>query len=545
MLLSLIVYANSLKNGFVWDDRAFIENSAFIKDWRNITKIFTPSYLSLSWKTLDVNRPFMVVSLMFDYRIWGLNPFGYHLTNILLHLANISLLYTLLKRLSINSVPARIGTLLFALHPIQSEVVNGINFREDLLIAFFLMLAAIFLIKFLTSHQSKHYIISLISFTMAALSKETAIAFLPLIFTYLYFFDKRISRRHCIGYIAVLLTYLIFLSVVYSHSDLPAKVKEINSCWSILLSTIRAISYYICMALFPINLSVAHNFSISGHIASADYLAFGALLTFSMYTLKTLRNNKPATLFLAFCFLMTLLPSIAVVYSYRLLIERFIYVPMIGFCGIVGMLSERLIAKRYGAIIITLFVILTINTINRNRVWENNSTLWSDAVKKSPHSGLAHYNLGSAFLEKGVYEGALSEFLESIKTRPDGEAYYGIGSIYLYKKEYNSSIYYLTASVKAGGAVERPEIYNKLGYAYAITGMYKEAIQAWSDYITLGHGNAETYTNLGSAYAKLSMREKAIEAYLKALKIDPNYIDALKYLRVIQSSSNTIPKESE
>lgn len=528
-ILSLIVYANSLWNGFVWDDHLFIEQSDFIKDGVNIFKMFTPDYLYLSWKNLDVNRPLMVVSLVADYHIWGLNPFGYHLTNVVLHANNSVLLYTLLRLVSIDKTPAGLGTLLFVLHPIQTETVNGINFREDLLATFFFLLAIVYFIKTALNPHLKTYIISMVAFVMALLSKETAVAFLPIALVYLYSFKKRIDIRYNIGYLLILSVYLIFLMAVYYNSDIPSKV-DIKDGWPIFPITTWGIAYYIKMVLLPINLNIDHTPITVG---LNDIIALGFLISFLYLFLFALRYNK-ATIFLGSCFLITLLPSIPVIYSYNTIMERFLYLPMAGFCGIMGIIVGRFTAKKGRYILILLLIIFSSITIDRNMVWKNDYSLWTDATRKAPQSSIAHINLGSALLAKKDYKGAFSEFLESLKINPDKpEAYYKIGFIHSEEKRYDLAIQYLEAAANKDNSFALPDIYDRLGYAYAMKGKYKEAIKGWLIYIKLDKESAETFTNLGSAYAKLGLREKAIETYQKALKIDPNYSDAIKYLAKI------------
>lgn len=179
--VSLVVYANTLKNGFLLDDDNFIIRSDYIKDWKNSFTIFTPQYRNVPARHVDLNRPVMTWSLIWDYALWGLNPFGYHLTNLLLHSLNVILLYFLglliLQRQSI----ALLGAIIFAVHPIHTEAVNGINFREDLLVTVFYLLATITFIK---GDRSKEPLInkmlSLTFFAAGLLSKETAITLIPI-----------------------------------------------------------------------------------------------------------------------------------------------------------------------------------------------------------------------------------------------------------------------------------------------------------------------------------------------------------------------------
>jgi hypothetical protein len=142
----VLVYANTLVNQFVWDDNVTIVRNNFIKSWSNVPRIFSKSYLSPFVRTgssysPDIRvssgetsyRPIATLSYMLDYSIWKLNPFGYHLTNLALHLINAILIYLLINALTRNKNTALLASLLFALHPVNSEAINNISNRKDLL----------------------------------------------------------------------------------------------------------------------------------------------------------------------------------------------------------------------------------------------------------------------------------------------------------------------------------------------------------------------------------------------------------------------------
>lgn len=144
VILTSLVYANSLKNSFVRDDHIVIVNNDFVKSWKNFPLIFTGDYLTPISEikhlgTRDIGsgettyRPVVTISYFIDYSLWKLNPFGYHLTNLLLHIFNAILLYVFINLIAKNKKVALLTSLLFTLHPANSEAVNGIAFREDLL----------------------------------------------------------------------------------------------------------------------------------------------------------------------------------------------------------------------------------------------------------------------------------------------------------------------------------------------------------------------------------------------------------------------------
>ena len=154
LFVTIGIYSNALQNSFVYDDKATVVFNNFIRNWGNAPKILTQDYFSLSGEA--TYRPLVTLSYFFDYSIWHLNPFGYHLTNLLFHIANTILIYCLLclgvrpyqsSRLNVGSGPTFYRTiplftaLLFTAHPIQTEAVVAISFREDLMAMYFFLLS--------------------------------------------------------------------------------------------------------------------------------------------------------------------------------------------------------------------------------------------------------------------------------------------------------------------------------------------------------------------------------------------------------------------
>ena len=161
LVLGMAVYLNTFGNRFVYDDLVTVEENVFIRDPGNLQKLFSQDYYLLSEEYSF--RPLVTVTCFWDYSRWGINPWGYHLTNLLLHLASGLAVYFLASRL-LRTVPAAfLAGLIFLLHPVQTEAVAAISFREDLLCALFFCLALIFYLK----EKPLFYFLSLLGFILA------------------------------------------------------------------------------------------------------------------------------------------------------------------------------------------------------------------------------------------------------------------------------------------------------------------------------------------------------------------------------------------
>ncbi len=162
---TLISFLGSLDNEFVnWDDGIYVTDNRLIQhlSWDSLAKIF-------SYPRMKTYVPFSSVSLAIDYKIWGLDPFGYHLTNLLLHLINTLLVFCLVRRLAHQLMPALIAALLFGVHPIHVESVAWISERKDVLSTLFFLSALLFYLRYRAGQRSLFYILSLASFVVALL----------------------------------------------------------------------------------------------------------------------------------------------------------------------------------------------------------------------------------------------------------------------------------------------------------------------------------------------------------------------------------------
>lgn len=189
-LFSFLTYLNTLHHQFVFDDFRTIVDNQFIKDWKNFPAFFSRDYFKISGELSY--RPLVTLTYFIDYNIWNLNPFGYHLSNVFIHAFNVLLMYFVMKGLTKNIRLSFVSCLLFCFHPILTETVNSVGFREDLLCAGFLLLTLIFYIKIDGSqHKIAYYTFALFFYCFSLLSKETAISIPFILFAADWFFYDR------------------------------------------------------------------------------------------------------------------------------------------------------------------------------------------------------------------------------------------------------------------------------------------------------------------------------------------------------------------
>jgi len=450
IFLSMGIYVNTLWNPFVWDDVVYVSTNAHFEDSRYIPEYFTASFCRGAAKDCPFYRPMVSLSYLMDYWIWGKNPFGYHLSNILIHMVVVMLFYIVSMRLFRKPVVSMVGALIFAAHPVHVESVAMVAARTDPLTSIFLLLSLYFFHRHFfpgeqtvlndvlrppdtgmpegasglsvgsvedppriedavegsfaepKGHGVVFFLLSLMFFSLALLTKEVAVL-LPLLFLLYDFFFVR-SWKGMGNLFLRWKTYLPFgivlvLYFIARHHALGYGLTQDlhwGDVWLRVMAAPSIVWDYFQLQLFPYPLKLYHG---SPEIFGLAKLAivWGVLfMGLYLYVLfKVSRYSKEVTFF-GLWFLMFLLPVINIVpMAWPMVSERFSYIPSMGFALLVGYTghwiwgSQRVmysgIMKRgFLGLLVVVLVLLSLMTIMRNRVWSDEIRLWSDAVQKSP-----------------------------------------------------------------------------------------------------------------------------------------------------------------
>ena len=571
LIISIAIYSNTLKNGFVYDDRFTIVENIFIKDWKNLPELFSKTYFSRSGE--ETYRPIVTLTYFIDYSLWGLKPFGYHLTNLLIHSANVVLVYLfalLLLNNPLNPLLLRgnrwiafLTALLFSIHPIQAEAVNAISFREDLLAVFFLLPSFILYIK-LKAQRLKFKAfsfqlsaISYVLYLLALLSKEMAVTF-PLLLTgyHLCFTQDKnlISHRgteaqrtttpffnHISGYVVVTLIYLFLYLVPFSNPK--PEIRLHPDFLTRLLTLPKIIVQYLWLIIAPYELNAEHIVRFSKSLIEPSTL-FSILILIGLgIGVSLLAKNYKRDVFGVWWFFVSLLPVLNIIPIGNIMAERYMYLPFVGVSIFFSiwlvscyhtLRGNKFLARGQipsvgtrGLIAITTVsvLLLGIRTHLRNMDWKDGLTLWSKTIIASPESARAHNNLGFLYEELGWIDDAIKEYMAALNLNSDLLlTYINLGNIYVKQGRLDEAIKeYLTAlKIKPDDA----EIHNNLGLAYAIQGDMDKAIHEFKITLKLKPDYVDARNNLGNAYKEKGFIDEAIKEYLIALKLNPDYVDA-------------------
>jgi tetratricopeptide (TPR) repeat protein len=557
VLACLIVYYSSLSNEFVYDDFATIVENKHLKHPGNfIASLFNHSYFKIA--SLEASyRPVATLSYFLIYSVAELDSFYYHLVSLLLHMLNAILVYWVANLILRNRPGALVAGLLFACHPALSEAVNCISYNEDLLAGFFFLMALIFYIRLeadkITSNI-RNYFLTLLFYFLGLLSKEMAITLPAIILLYDLVLRNAdghpLSLNHLLstlkkrkyfysGYIAVSLFYLLIRFIIFTSPREFLKPVSAGLFERIIFLPGHIFSF-IRMALYPNNLTADYVFSYPvSFFDSMNLAGFVVVVGLAGASFVIYRYCKEI-FFGIWWFLITLFPVSNLITIYHPFAERYLYLPLIGFCLVVSIALSAL-ARRIStnptattmAILIPAIVVVSLYstaTMARNRIWQNNFVLWSTTVQNSPDSPIARGGLGMAYLDRGRLDEAREQFEMAIKLLPkDYQSYYNLGLVYHQKGNWEKAVENFKRSVAIHPGAVRTH-YN-LATLYAMRGLLDLAIQHYTRVTELDPEDIEAHYNLGLAYAMQGNLNRAIAEWEKVLQLDPYHRSATNNLK--------------
>jgi tetratricopeptide (TPR) repeat protein len=521
--VSAIVYFNSLSNGFVYDDLGTIVENAHIKRLGNyLSSFYNQSYFKISGGEASY-RPVATLSYYLLYAVSDVNPLGYRLLSFTLHIFNVILVYLLAHAMIDNKRVAVIAGLLFACHPVNAEAVNGISYNEDLLAAFFFFLAFLSYMRLQPSATEPGYIsfiLSLFFFLLGLLSKEMAITLPAIVVLYDLILREPVSEKislkrlqaviqdrkyYYTGYLGVSFFYLwLRFFAIYNPEEFETQI------WGRFIDRVIYLPIiflkYIKLSLFPFPLNADYVFSYPTRFLDVlPLLSLLVVLGLAIYSLFALRNQK-AVSFGIWWFFITLFPVYNLIQIYNPFAERYLYIPLLGFCLVISIFLETLLSRISfnRAAILRVFIIVcvvgvcSLITINRNRDWKDSYTLWTQTLEVEPDSFRAHGNLARVYQKRGMIDASMREVKKTLELNPkDFKAYYNLGVV--------------------------------LGEQ----GFVGEAIAAYQQTVAMNPRFKNAHFNLGTIYKAQNRLEAAKQAFKKVVEIDPDDIEARNNLGVI------------
>jgi len=519
-LLPALVYANSLLNSFHYDDNSYILGNEYVHSLARIPHFFVSPRL-ISNVPLSGYRPLTMTTFALNYAAGANNPFGYHLVNVLIHVANTLLVFALATAtMRAFQVPyekhaAVAVAAVFAIHPINTQSVNYISARSSLLVGGFSLLCILLYIKKYegaeSTKENRLLLGSLLAYGGALLSKEEAVA-VPGVLAFFELcrlrapFDQRKLAQAMLSLAPFFLLTLAFLVYVTYGLGVIGDTPQARSLEENLLTQAKSIFIYVKMILAPLNLSVDHTIPVSSSILDPGALAAVLVLTAILAGSLSLVYLAPAVSLGVWWFILILVPTSTLVALKLIVNEQRIYVAGVGLflAGSAALASAVKKREREGAgqmkklLAAALLLVLLLYsgiTVYRNTQWRTPAALWSDALKKYPHSVRANTILANLHLEKNEPERALPLAEKAAGLGPDIiETRLVLARTYSRLGRQDEALQNARAAVDINPASS--EAQTLLGVVYARLEQYKEAEMAWQTAVEFDSQNAEARENL-------------------------------------------------
>jgi len=456
IVLSFGIYANSLQNGFVWDDTHLFIDNFHRWDWRNLKQLLMGQDDLFGVTTAPFYRPLPNLTFLLDRYLWGRQAFGFHLSNIIFHVfCTIAVFFT--SRMLLNSLLGGfISGLIFAVHPIHTEVVAWINGRNNAIAGLFYVLAFYYYMRYRHSNRLSLYALSVVSFAFSLLSKEYAVTLPIMLILYEISYPRRQENhgskssineigRLCAPYLLTFAVYLWVRSIVLpGHGAVDL---QWDTFYFRLLTVPKVIFAYLKQLAFPTHLNAFHTGTRVGSPNDPEFVLQSAAIAFLLCLwVISLKKSFPVFMCLSW-FLVTSLPVLNVLplpNNNKFIAERYMYIPSVGFSMITAWLFMKLLGTRnrykplgrYGAVFLLLLLVefFGFETLKRNWIWHSNLMLWQDTVQKSPDSYMVRCNLSIALYKKGRKDEALAEIAEAVRLNPFDANPYFIHGVMLYEK---------------------------------------------------------------------------------------------------------------
>ena len=509
---AFLVYANSLRNPYLWDDADQIGTNYALGDPTNLPRLFSARYYDLSRE--ESYRPLKILSFLVAEPILGSSPRVQRALNVGLHAADCVLVYRLAEAW-IGPESSLFAAMLFALHPVHSETIDCVSYRDELLACLFFLLACLCL-------EDVRPKTALAMFGLALLSKENSIVLPAVVLGKYLMLDAKVEQKDAqrtflAGAIPLAGCYLILRLAVLPNADRSA-VYPGGSLYTNLLTMLPAALHYLRLLAWPAPLSVAYDLPVLR--SALDFRFWGPLLILAAGAAGCrwiYRRNKMGA-FLAFWTCASLLPVLNLVPFLRqsLMFERYLYLPSVGFCLLAALALSRLPRRVFAPLGLAILGGCAWRTVRRNVDWRSPERLYGEAVRLYPRKYSLYVFLGKTSMEKGDLDEAASYFRKSLEIEPDYEnAHDALGALFFKKGDYARAIGEFQAALKS-----RPgylEARNNLAVAYFESGQERAAEESCRLAMLLRPENAQAYENLALFYIRENKPDQSIRTAEDAL----------------------------
>lgn len=545
LLLALVValaYLPALRGGFIWDDDIYLTHNPLVT---------APDGLRRIWFTTEAPSqyfPLVYTSFRLEHALWGMNPAGYHATNVLLHIANALLVRLLLARLALPG--AWLAAALFALHPVQVESVAWVTERKNVLSLLCSLLALLAWLRYCDAPAGRRlrpYLSGLGALLLALFAKTTAVTVAPVLLLVCWLRGERPSRSRALAAAPFFAAGLAMALVSLWWEEHLQGTRGAPFAFTVperILIAGRAFWFSLGKLAWPADLSFIYpRWAIDAHAAAGYVWPAAALLGFgALWHQRQRLGRGPVAAFLTY--LVVLAPTLGFfalyTFRYSFVADHYQYAACIGPLALVAAALTRDGAgpgtrRLLSAAALVLVAALSVLTFHRAGIYRDERSLWEDTLARDPQSMIAAGNLGIVLMNEGRLDEAMA-LARTVRDRnPEAqEARLNLGVLLARAGRYAEAVPEFREAVRIRPDDDGARI--KLGAALARVGDPAGAAAQYREALRLDPGSALARYNLGSLFAGLGRLEEAAAQLEEALRLAPDDALARQQLEVIRAS---------
>ena len=534
LLVAVCYLPAMLWGGFVWDD-SILPDSKPVRDISGLWQIwFSPS---------DIERekhywPLVYTTFWLEHKLWDFAPMGYHIVNVLLHLANTLLVWHLVRRLAVPG--AWVVAAVFAVHPLHVESVAWIIERKDVLSGLFYLAAVLVWMRFVEQPNLRQYVCSLVLYAAGLLSKSIVVTLPVALLIWHWWKQGRVTSTDLLRLVPFC---AVGLAIVVGDLSFYQSMGALSLDYSLTERTLiaaRALWFYTGKLLWPSELAVIYP---RWDIRVADPLAWGYLiaavaLALALWHFRHQLGRGP--LAGALFFAVTLSPVLGFVdhgyMQYAFVADRFQYLAGIGVLAVVIGSATYGVGRRPGlwhqgglCVVAVVLVVLGLLTWRQASIYRDDETLNRHIIALNPQARNAHLNLGSSLSKQGRYAEALDATRVAVEQDPEyAKAHFNLGVILNVLGRSEEAETYLRRAIALDPQARDAHL--NLGDVLYKQGRYAEALETTRVAIEQDPDFFEGHFNLGVILNVLGRSEEA-ETHLRcAIALNPQDVDAFRKL---------------
>ena len=549
LVLTLLCLSPALQNKFVnLDDPQYLIDNPAVHTWNIVTlkQIFSEQFVGNY-------QPLTMLSYMVEYKLFGLNPFGYHLMNLLLHLLGTLFVFLIIKKLSGNDLIAFITSLLFGIHPLHVESVAWIAERKDVLYGFYFLWALYLYVAALAPAQKGEEVrlsptrvgAILLLFLLALLSKAQAVV-LPVVFLAMDFLmNRKLTKKTILEKLPLFVLAVAFglLAIQVQGKAGAMQTYKYFPFYERILFSCYALMTYLHKLILPIDLSCFYPYPETNDKINTVwvYLSPAVLLALAFIIWKYFRDSKIVLFGVSFFLITIILVLQLLPIGDALTADRYTYIPSIGlffiaahyfvnFSKIPNFGKVKLLTA---AAFLLFFCCLT---FQRTKVWHDSITLYSDAIDKGYKAAIIYNNRGAVLSDSVRNEEALKDFASLVQLKPRyPNGWRNKGLIHVRLKQKEEAIATFSEAIKYFPA--DPANYLSRGTIYVEKNEFEKAILDFSKMIELNSKSGEGYYARSEANGKGGKLTEALADINKAIELVPDNGQAYNNRGIIYSMS--------